>query len=211
MKKNLVLSLFVASTGLGVSRAATVAISSFNGGLNLNNVIATASSEYPGGTFSIANAFDNNASTAWAANGNGTGSPGNLNPDATMTIDLNFATLNGNGGSFFINTFSFTERSSSTRDRVGTWQVELFLDGSLVATSGSQSGPGSAGAVGSFNFGGVIADEVRYTALTRGDEGTTGNTGATQFNLTGALVPEPSATLLGGLGLVCLLLRRNRG
>lgn len=194
----------------GSARAAIVSISNFSGGNSLDNVSAVASSEYPAPQFVIESAFDADENKNWAANGGSDSTP-------KVTLDLSAATINGIGGPFVIDTFTWVERRSAglpSQDQTKSFRLQAYVggeDGTLVfdTTIEETYETWSNGVSVTVNLGGVEADTIVYTVLKRGDEDKSGNVGANAFRLTGSLVPEPASLALIGLGGLLMLHRRR--
>jgi hypothetical protein len=122
----------------------------------------------------------------------------------------------GNGGVGIGIIFRVNGSAETTKGGASTWAADDLVTITLTDTAGTGSaynGNGSKAtvSVGATNFGTVTLAQQTNAFLTF----SAFNYGSDQFglgtfdNLSVSLVPEPSAALLGGLGLLCLMRRRR--
>jgi hypothetical protein len=93
------------------------------------------------------------------------------------------------------------------------WSVQIYDSGAAAwnafGAHHNQSTTGLGTATDVTFTGAVEADVIRLRFIATGGSSTTGNLHIESFVINGTVIPEPSAALLGGLGLLALLRRRR--
>lgn len=164
---------------------------------NSNNVLYVNSGRGPGASFAgSADYATILSSTAYAAGANANG--GGNNRYTFQLTDLNI------GSTYQLQIWFNDSRDSGSTNRRG------IVDGIVVDynTGTSSSGISTAGAAGQYLIGEFTADASTqsFSFVGSGGESVGGQLNAFQLRL----IPEPSLTLLGGLGFAIAATRRRR-
>lgn len=93
------------------------------------------------------------------------------------------------------------------------WSIQIFDPGSAVWNAFGSTHVQNVTGLGTGTdvafTGAVEAGEIRLRFIATGGSSNTGNLHIESFVVNGTVIPEPSAALLGGLGLLALLRRRR--
>ena len=164
---------------------------------NSNNVLYVTSGRGPGASFAgSANYTSLLSSTAYAAGANNNGGGNNK-----YTFQLTNLTI---GSTYQLQVWFNDSRDSGSTNRRG------IVDGIIVDynTGTSSSGISTAGAAGQYLIGEFTADATTqsFNFVGSGGESVGGQLNGYQLRS----IPEPSLTLLGGLGFAIAAARRKR-